>query len=76
MAGGYDNRDGHIWMDGEMVDWREANVHIRRTHGHDTCAGGWRGVGGGRREPVHWRVEVVQLHVHSTQFGFGRVACR
>ncbi|WP_411974380.1 branched-chain amino acid aminotransferase [Sulfitobacter faviae] len=28
MAGGYDNRDGHIWMDGEMVDWREANVHI------------------------------------------------
>ncbi|MGR3628129.1 MAG: branched-chain amino acid aminotransferase, partial [Sulfitobacter sp.] len=25
---GYDNRDGHIWMDGEMVDWREANVHI------------------------------------------------
>ncbi|MEX3313967.1 branched-chain amino acid aminotransferase [Sulfitobacter sp. PS-8MA] len=28
MAGGYDNRDGHIWMDGGMVDWREANVHI------------------------------------------------
>lgn len=28
MAGGYDNRDGHIWMDGKMVDWREANVHI------------------------------------------------
>ncbi|NUH67102.1 branched-chain amino acid aminotransferase [Sulfitobacter sp. S0837] len=28
MTGGYDNRDGHIWMDGGMVDWREANVHI------------------------------------------------
>ena len=28
MAGGYDNRDGDIWMDGKMVDWREANVHI------------------------------------------------
>ncbi|MEP2682266.1 MAG: branched-chain amino acid aminotransferase [Sulfitobacter sp.] len=28
MAGGYDNRDGYIWMDGKMVDWREANVHI------------------------------------------------
>ncbi len=28
MAGGYDNRDGHIWMDGKMVDWRDANVHI------------------------------------------------
>ncbi|MEM5541162.1 branched-chain amino acid aminotransferase [Sulfitobacter sp. AS92] len=28
MAGGYDDRDGHIWMDGKMVDWRDANVHI------------------------------------------------
>ena len=28
MAGGYDTRDGYIWMDGKMVDWREANVHI------------------------------------------------
>ena len=28
MAGGYDNRDGHIWMDGKLVDWREANIHI------------------------------------------------
>ncbi|MGH1355887.1 MAG: branched-chain amino acid aminotransferase [Thalassovita sp.] len=25
---GYDDRDGKIWMDGEMVDWRDANVHI------------------------------------------------
>ena len=32
MAGGYDDRDGKIWMDGEMVDWRDANVHIL-THG-------------------------------------------
>ena len=28
MAGGYDDRDGHIWMDGNMVPWRDANVHI------------------------------------------------
>ena len=28
MAGGYDDRDGKIWMDGHLVDWREANVHI------------------------------------------------
>ncbi|UWR30215.1 branched-chain amino acid aminotransferase [Sulfitobacter sp. W002] len=28
MAGGYDDRDGHIWIDGKMVDWRDANVHI------------------------------------------------
>ena len=25
---GYDDRDGWIWMDGKMVPWREANVHI------------------------------------------------
>ncbi len=25
---GYDNRDGLIWMDGQMTDWRDANVHI------------------------------------------------
>jgi branched-chain amino acid aminotransferase len=28
MAGAYDDRDGFIWMDGELVPWREANVHI------------------------------------------------
>lgn len=24
----YDNRDGFIWMDGKLVPWRDANVHI------------------------------------------------
>lgn len=28
MAGGYDDRDGFIWMDGKLVEWRSANVHI------------------------------------------------
>lgn len=28
MAQSYDDRDGLIWMDGEMVQWRDANVHI------------------------------------------------
>jgi branched-chain amino acid aminotransferase len=28
MAGAYDDRDGHIWMDGKMIPWRDANVHI------------------------------------------------
>jgi branched-chain amino acid aminotransferase len=28
MAGAYDDRDGKIWMDGKLVDWRQANVHI------------------------------------------------
>ncbi|WP_438955865.1 branched-chain amino acid aminotransferase [Cognatiyoonia sp.] len=24
----YDDRDGKIWFDGQMVDWRSANVHV------------------------------------------------
>ncbi|KAF0675927.1 branched-chain amino acid aminotransferase [Profundibacterium mesophilum] len=28
MSGGYDDKDGKIWMDGELVDWRGANVHL------------------------------------------------
>ncbi|WP_339114218.1 branched-chain amino acid aminotransferase [Thioclava sp. GXIMD2076] len=28
MAGAYDDRDGKIWMDGQLVDWRDAKVHI------------------------------------------------
>ncbi|PZX11838.1 branched chain amino acid aminotransferase [Palleronia aestuarii] len=32
MSGGYDDRDGKIWMDGQLVEWRDANVHIL-THG-------------------------------------------
>ncbi|HWL57819.1 MAG TPA: branched-chain amino acid aminotransferase [Paracoccus sp. (in: a-proteobacteria)] len=28
MAGAYDDRDGKIWMDGKIVDWRDAKVHI------------------------------------------------
>jgi len=28
MVGAYDDRDGFIWMDGELVPWRDARVHI------------------------------------------------
>ncbi|MTH33398.1 branched-chain amino acid aminotransferase [Paracoccus limosus] len=28
MAAAYDDRDGKIWMDGALVEWREAKVHI------------------------------------------------
>ncbi|TNF22712.1 MAG: branched-chain amino acid aminotransferase [Rhodobacteraceae bacterium] len=32
MAGAYDDRDGKIWLDGTLVEWRDANVHVL-THG-------------------------------------------
>lgn len=25
---GYDDRDGKIWLNGQLVDWRSANVHV------------------------------------------------
>ncbi len=28
----FDQRDGYIWMDGKLIPWREANVHVL-THG-------------------------------------------
>ncbi len=28
MDGAYDDRDGLIWVDGRLVPWREANVHV------------------------------------------------
>ncbi|MGM0586267.1 MAG: branched-chain amino acid aminotransferase [Pseudomonadota bacterium] len=28
MTGAYDDRDGVIWMDGALVPWREAKVHV------------------------------------------------
>ena len=28
MAAAFDDRDGQIWMDGKMVPWREAKVHV------------------------------------------------
>ncbi|MCY1127677.1 branched-chain amino acid aminotransferase [Frigidibacter sp. RF13] len=28
MAGSYEDRDGNIWMDGKLVEWRDAKVHI------------------------------------------------
>lgn len=28
MAAAYDDRDGKIWMDGKLVEWRDANVHV------------------------------------------------
>lgn len=28
MAGAYDDRDGKIWMDGQLVEWRNATVHV------------------------------------------------
>src|ERR1700751_1168470 len=38
-----DDRDGKIWMDGDLVDWREAKIHVRSHTLHYGC-GAFEGV--------------------------------
>ncbi len=40
---GMDDRDGKIWMDGELVDWREAKIHVLTHTLHYGC-GAFEGV--------------------------------
>ena len=28
MTAAYDDREGLIWMDGRLIDWKAANIHI------------------------------------------------
>ena len=37
------DRDGKIWMDGELVEWREAKIHVLSHTLHDGC-GAFEGV--------------------------------
>ena len=39
MSDSYADRDGKIWMDGELVDWRDANVHILSHAFHYAASG-------------------------------------
>ena len=38
-----DDRDGKIWMDGEMVEWRDAKIHVLSHTLHYGC-GAFEGV--------------------------------
>jgi branched-chain amino acid aminotransferase len=53
----YDDRDGWIWMDGKLVPWREANVHIltHALHYASSVFEGQRAYGG----------EIFKLSEHS-----------
>ena len=43
MALSMDDRDGKIWMDGKMVDWRDAKIHVLTHTLHYGC-GAFEGV--------------------------------
>ena len=68
---GYDDRDGQIWMDGEMVEWRDANVHIltHALHYASSVFEGERAYGGrifeSRRhsERLHKSAELIDFEI-------------
>ncbi len=39
----YDDRDGHIWLDGQLVPWRDAKVHVL-SHGLHYGSGVFEGI--------------------------------
>jgi branched-chain amino acid aminotransferase len=43
MAMGLEDRDGKIWMDGQLVDWRDAKIHVLTHTLHYGC-GAFEGV--------------------------------
>ena len=40
---GMDDRDGKIWMDGQLIDWRDAKIHVLTHTLHYGC-GAFEGV--------------------------------
>ena len=55
----FDDRDGHIWFDGKLVPWRDANVHVltHALHYASSVFEGQRAYGG----------EIFELSRHSTR---------
>ena len=57
------DREGYIWINGEMVDWREAKVHVL-THTFHYGVGVFEGV---RAYKTPRGTEVFRLHDHTAR---------
>src|SRR5690606_23446455 len=55
------DRDGKIWMDGQMVDWRDAKIHVL-TH---TLHYGWGAFEGVRAYDTAQGTAIFRLHDHT-----------
>ena len=63
------DRDGKIWMDGQMVDWRDAKIHVLTHTLHYGC-GAFEGVRAyntvnGTANGV-WRLKVLPIRPNSS----------
>lgn len=55
------DRDGHIWLDGKLVPWREARTHVL-THTLHYGMGVFEGV---RAYPTEWGAAIFRLREHT-----------
>ncbi len=68
---GYDDRDGKIWMDGKLVDWRSANVHVLTHALHyassvfegERCYDGKIFLGRKHSERLHKSAEYMEMEI-------------
>jgi len=59
-----DDRDGKIWMDGQLVDWRDAKIHVLTHTLHYGC-GVFEGV---RAYNTVQGTSIFRLHEHTQRF--------
>lgn len=66
---GYDDRDGMIWMDGEMKPWRDANVHVL-THAMHYASSVFEGERAYNGKIFESRKHSERLHFSADQLDF------
>ena len=65
----YSDRDGKIWLDGKMVDWRDANVHIL-THALHYASAVFEGERAYNGKIFESRKHSERLHFSANQIDF------
>lgn len=69
MGAAYDNRDGTIWMDGKLIPWRDANVHIL-THAMHYASSVFEGERAYNGKIFKSRLHSERLHFSAGQLDF------
>jgi len=67
---GYDDRDGKIWMDGKLIEWRDANVHIM-THALHYASSVFEGERAYNGKIFKSRLHSERLHNSANLIDFG-----
>ena len=81
------DRDGKIWMDGQMVDWRDAKIHVLTHTLHYGCGAfegvrAYKGVGGTaifrlaeHTERLFNSAKILRMHIPFTQAQVNEAQC-